>query len=238
MVCSRCSDDLKGETLGQTNPRPSTSDLVFTQLITDTIEVVKHLNGRYLWVDRYCINQHDEVEKRDQIRNMHHIYEDAVATIVPIDAHCAHDGIPGVSTGRVPQLEVFVEPCTLTLSLPHIRTVASRSIWEDAWLGPTRSLYYLVAVCSFQRSRCIIFVVQHRVPKTSISSLKPPLISEAEWLSSTLILCMLASWRDAVRKTCRRMDFVISTSTLLDLKLAISPKNQIPCSHWKDSYQN
>ena len=147
-MCSQCSDELKKETLKQTTSDLDSPSLGFTQLIADAIEIVKQLNGRYLWVDKHCINQHDEPAMREQIRNMHHIYEDAVATIIPIDAACAHDSIPGVSAGREPQLKVSVESYTLTLSLPNLQKVAGRSIWQ------TRGWTYQELVLS---RRCLFF---------------------------------------------------------------------------------
>jgi hypothetical protein len=38
------------------------------QVIEDSIFVVLQLGGRYLWVDRYCIDQNDAIEKHRQIQ--------------------------------------------------------------------------------------------------------------------------------------------------------------------------
>lgn len=45
------------------------------QVVFDAMEVVLQLEMRYLWVDRYCINQDDAEEKHDIIQNMGTICE-------------------------------------------------------------------------------------------------------------------------------------------------------------------
>lgn len=52
------------------------------KVINDSIEVTLLLNLRYLWVDKYCINQTDAKEKHDQIRHMDLVYANAQATII------------------------------------------------------------------------------------------------------------------------------------------------------------
>jgi Heterokaryon incompatibility protein (HET) len=65
--------------------------------IEDALTVVKRLGERYLWVDAYCINQHDKVEAKLQIDNMRLVYECASLTIVAMDGVNAKAGISGVS---------------------------------------------------------------------------------------------------------------------------------------------
>ena len=70
--------------------------------IEDAILVVQKSGYRYLWVDRYCIQQHDNIEKQHQIRQMANIYSNAVATICALGAH-SNTGIAGVSALRKSQ---------------------------------------------------------------------------------------------------------------------------------------
>ncbi|TLD34617.1 heterokaryon incompatibility protein-domain-containing protein [Venturia nashicola] len=69
------------------------------QTIRDAMEFVSKLGERYLWVDSLCIVQDDNIEKHDQILQMHHIYSAAYATIVQHAGHDANAGLPGVRKG-------------------------------------------------------------------------------------------------------------------------------------------
>lgn len=65
--------------------------------ISDAVEVVRRLGFRYLWVDRYCI---DESDKHEQIRRMDSIYEQSEFTIVAAAGTDASAGLPGISRPR------------------------------------------------------------------------------------------------------------------------------------------
>ena len=69
--------------------------------IQDAICVVRKLDQRYLWVDKYCIKQEGGPEKELMIRNMGHIYDNAEATIVAVYGENDEAGLPGVS--RIPR---------------------------------------------------------------------------------------------------------------------------------------
>ncbi|KAI9271680.1 hypothetical protein BDA99DRAFT_410118, partial [Phascolomyces articulosus] len=49
-------------------------------------------NIKYIWYDQLCINQDNKEEKQREIRNMHHIYENAYCTVafVPDYSHKEH----------------------------------------------------------------------------------------------------------------------------------------------------
>lgn len=76
--------------------------LNFPLVVEDAILVVQKSGYRYLWVDRYCIQQHDNIEKQHQIRQMANIYSNAVATICALGAH-ANTNLPGVLRPRTSQ---------------------------------------------------------------------------------------------------------------------------------------
>lgn len=67
------------------------------QTIMDAVEVTRRLGERYLWVDRTCIDQTNDVEKEFFVNKMDAIYEGAEFTIV-CAAGDARSGLPGVNT--------------------------------------------------------------------------------------------------------------------------------------------
>ncbi|PMD29793.1 HET-domain-containing protein, partial [Hyaloscypha variabilis F] len=66
--------------------------------VRDAAKAVLELGRRYLWVDRYCINQQDESERKMMIDNMDLIYESADATLIALHGENDQSGLPGVST--------------------------------------------------------------------------------------------------------------------------------------------
>jgi hypothetical protein len=64
--------------------------------IEDAITVTKRLSYRYLWVDRYCINQKNEEEKADQVGKMDLIYQNAELTVIAAIGDDPNYGLPGV----------------------------------------------------------------------------------------------------------------------------------------------
>lgn len=76
--------------------------------VEDAISIVKMSGYRYLWVDRYCIQQHNNDEKQHQIRQMANIYSNAVATICALGAH-ANTEIEGISIPENPNASLKVK---------------------------------------------------------------------------------------------------------------------------------
>lgn len=64
--------------------------------IEDAIVVTKTLDYKYLWVDKYCIDQTDPEDALHQIRQMHLIYRNCVLTIIDAAGKDPHHGLPGV----------------------------------------------------------------------------------------------------------------------------------------------
>ncbi|KAM0812427.1 putative Heterokaryon incompatibility domain-containing protein [Seiridium cardinale] len=78
----------------------SGTDLTHAHLprtIRDSVTVTLQLGLRYLWVDRYCIDQTDVTLKHDLIANMDSIFHNAYLTIIAATGVDAYSGIPGVS---------------------------------------------------------------------------------------------------------------------------------------------
>ncbi|KAF2456453.1 heterokaryon incompatibility protein-domain-containing protein [Lineolata rhizophorae] len=70
------------------------------EVVEDAIEVTKNLGYRYLWVDRYCIDQRSHEMKHSQIQQMHLVYSKAQFTIVMAAGEDASYGLPGIRGKR------------------------------------------------------------------------------------------------------------------------------------------
>lgn len=101
------------------------------RVIQDAISLTLHLGLRFLWVDRFCIEQDAHDAKQEQISSMDKIYANSTFIIVAaagIDDTC---GLPGLET--TPR---NIQPCYrahdlfLTLTLPHPRKAIQRSKWS------------------------------------------------------------------------------------------------------------
>lgn len=104
-------------------------------VVKDAIEVVKRLQMRYLWIDRYCIPQ-EPAEKHRQINDMDLIYRNAEVTIVAAAGKDPAFGLPGVGERqRLTQPAATVNDYCLvsTMTPPSVLIYASRW-WERAWV--------------------------------------------------------------------------------------------------------
>ncbi|KAK3293906.1 heterokaryon incompatibility protein-domain-containing protein [Chaetomium fimeti] len=126
---------------------PDDEDL--SQVVRDAIIVVRRLGKRYLWVDKYCIDQTDEDMKRHQIRHMDRVYEGAYATIVAGAGPDANFGLPGVSSRPRTAQTVVQTPAMTVVGAP--RPLGRDLAWGD-WIK--RGWTYQEAVLS---RRLIIF---------------------------------------------------------------------------------
>ena len=120
------------------NPAPQT--------IEDAISVVRSLQKRYLWVDRYCIWELED--KHLQIQNMDEIYKNALTTIVAADGNNAESGLSGVSRPRYHQSSFWTNAGTIAYTFPHVSYHLAMSKWV------TRGWTYQEAILS--RS-CLFF---------------------------------------------------------------------------------
>ncbi|KAI8202760.1 Vegetative incompatibility protein HET-E-1 [Colletotrichum sp. SAR 10_76] len=77
------------------------------QVIEDAMKVTAALGYRFLWVDKYCIDQHDSGKKHEQIMHMDFVYQNAALTIVAAAGDDETCGLPGVSTERPSQQSFF-----------------------------------------------------------------------------------------------------------------------------------
>jgi len=103
--------------------------------IEDALKVSKSLGLRYIWIDRYCIDQDNTVEKQIQIQQMDLIYENAYVTIIAAAGTDPSFGLPGVgATPRTPHASAWIGGRCLVATLPDPRTLIKASKWmHRAW---------------------------------------------------------------------------------------------------------
>ncbi|PMD44706.1 HET-domain-containing protein, partial [Hyaloscypha variabilis F] len=103
-----------------THTEKSVLPKVVSQAITDAMQVTKELGFRYLWVDKYCIDQENEQDKLEQIAQMDTIYRASDFTIIAAAGNDEHTGLPGVgSTTRTLQPNISWGELTVTSTMPH-----------------------------------------------------------------------------------------------------------------------
>ena len=104
------------------------------QTIEDALKVTKELDLRYIWIDRYCINQDDDAEKQIQIQQMDLIYQNAFITIVAAAGTDPHFGLPGIGTSRDLQKKAWIKGTCLVSIFPDLKETIKTSKWiQRAW---------------------------------------------------------------------------------------------------------
>ncbi|KAK8063170.1 hypothetical protein PG996_007822 [Apiospora saccharicola] len=105
----------------------------FPKVVQDSITVAKELGYKYLWVDRYCIDQ-DATHQQHIFNQMHRIYSGASVTIIAAAGNDAEHGLPGVSVRRPDQISLQFDYLHLTQILPYDETDIVGSTWNTrAW---------------------------------------------------------------------------------------------------------
>jgi hypothetical protein len=87
-------------------------------------------------VDRHCINQLDYDEKEQQIRQMHHIYQQAFITIIAAAGESAEAGLAGIhETPRKQQPSVEIDDLSIiNTPVRHPKHTIPKSTWTTrAW---------------------------------------------------------------------------------------------------------
>jgi hypothetical protein len=102
------------------------------RVIRDSIDVTLKLGCKYLWVDRYCINQLDEIDQKTQVSQMDRIYFNAHITIIAAAGKDPDHGLPGVNQkNRQRQPVAKIGNRTLISSLPRSRWSIHHSTWAS-----------------------------------------------------------------------------------------------------------
>ncbi|KAH7350397.1 heterokaryon incompatibility protein-domain-containing protein, partial [Pyrenochaeta sp. MPI-SDFR-AT-0127] len=102
-----------------------------SRTIEDAISVTKRLGFRYLWVDRYCINQNDPEHKMRQIRQMGAIYSSAALTIVAAAGNGPKHGLPGISLPR--QVSMPYGQVVGSVALVLTTVAAVEDVYNTTW---------------------------------------------------------------------------------------------------------
>ncbi|KAI2632711.1 heterokaryon incompatibility protein-domain-containing protein [Hypomontagnella submonticulosa] len=98
--------------------------------IRDSIIVTKALGYRYIWVDKYCIDQDRPETKHTQIHQMCDVYENSSLTIIAASGEDESYGLPGVSeTERDPQLIIKHKGVEITWPMADPHTSIECSTW-------------------------------------------------------------------------------------------------------------
>jgi hypothetical protein len=101
------------------------------RVIRDSIQVTKALGYRYLWVDRFCIDQDAAELKHDQIQQMDAIYKNSQLTIISAAGQDESYGLPGVGARDRPhQFLAQLDGATIMRDPMDPHTVISKSHWS------------------------------------------------------------------------------------------------------------
>jgi hypothetical protein len=100
------------------------------KVIEDAIEVTKGIGLRYLWVDKFCIDQNNPDDKHEQIKQMDLIYKAAELTIIAAAGADENHGLPGVGTAtRTQQSFANIGDVALISTMAHPHYL----IWKSKW---------------------------------------------------------------------------------------------------------
>ncbi|CAN9417017.1 unnamed protein product [Alternaria alternata] len=100
-------------------------------VIRDSIQVTKTLGYRYLWIDKFCIDQDAAELKHDQIQQMDAIYKNSELTIIGAAGQDESYGLPGVGArGRRHQFVAKLDGATLFWDPIDPHEVISLSHWS------------------------------------------------------------------------------------------------------------
>ncbi|CZR61965.1 uncharacterized protein PAC_11862 [Phialocephala subalpina] len=81
---------------GPPNVRSKPSEV--SKVVEDAMEVTRALGFRFLWVDKHCIDQNNNAEKHDQMRQMDLVYRGSEVTIIAAAGENDRTGLPGVGS--------------------------------------------------------------------------------------------------------------------------------------------
>ena len=129
-VCAQTySDHIPLSALGKVTVKGAAKGS-FPKVIDDAMEVTRALGLKYLWIDKYCINQDDADERSRQIMRMNLIYSASEFTIVAAGTDEPWYGLPGVSqTPRLSQPSARVSSGLLVSTLPRPGVELLQSRW-------------------------------------------------------------------------------------------------------------
>ncbi|KAL7961246.1 heterokaryon incompatibility domain-containing protein [Trichoderma compactum] len=100
-------------------------------LIRDAMAVTQAIGFRYLWVDRYCIDQDNPTVKHEQIRQMDAIYSNAEVTIIAAAGQDENYGLSGVRRNRpTTRMEAHIGDVAVVWAPKDPQVVIRSSKWS------------------------------------------------------------------------------------------------------------
>jgi hypothetical protein len=100
------------------------------RLIEDIVSVVKNLGYRFLWFDRYCIDQSNPQGVHAVVQQMDNLYEQASIMLAAASSKDVDVGLSGVSNiPRYPQPLAFVRNKLYISTLPDLENALQSSYW-------------------------------------------------------------------------------------------------------------
>ena len=192
--------------------------------IKDAMTTVKRLGHRYLWVDKYCINQSDTVEKALTIKNMDIIYEQSEATIVTMAGWNEDTGLPGVSIVPrrqlyYPQLSSVKNNRLFISTLPSIASLITDSLWNTR--GWTYQEARLSRRCLFFTEAQVYFVCRYGTRSETVRG-DPESCSVAKIMNSACLSPSLFYDQSPIEDGMFRDRFVFSQRYLTDQSDALN----------------
>lgn len=127
---------------GHAKPHPNSNSIqlggpliMLSRTVNDAIQVTRSLGYKYLWIDRYCIDQNDTASKRSQLERMDAIYHGAELTIIAAAGQDESHGLPGVrDTARKKQQIIELDTCTILSTGPDpIDETRKSRWWSRGW---------------------------------------------------------------------------------------------------------
>ncbi|KAI1817711.1 heterokaryon incompatibility protein-domain-containing protein [Poronia punctata] len=120
-----------------------------SQVILDSIDVTRTLGYRYLWIDKFCIDQDNPSAKHHQIQNMDAVYQNAELTLIAAAGRDETYGLPGVGTkprSRQPVLRKHGVTVIWSMRDPHQSINSSHWstrgwTFQEAILSPRRLVF-------------------------------------------------------------------------------------------------
>lgn len=91
------------------------------------------MGQRFLWADRYCIDQNNHALRAEQISSMDSIYEQAWLTLTCLGPD-DQSGLPGVSLARHEPATVRLGEFDITILITNLQATIRHSVYNSrAW---------------------------------------------------------------------------------------------------------
>lgn len=100
--------------------------------VRDAIDLTAKIGQRFLWIDRLCIIQDNQVHLQAHIWNMERIYGESILLIIAADGDNAESGLPGVRRGtrNYQQTLLSVKSTVRLVTTQHLETLRGNTIYQ------------------------------------------------------------------------------------------------------------